>query len=168
LVIGMVRSSFCTSGTGWEVPARRKDRAILRRLAADRNSCSRNSRNLKAGRSTQTLSRMGFWRRTTRYLAVGIPEIPLRDAGETQREPDATDHEMAIAAIVPPNGSKELPHRRRSGGGPGKGLDAQAFKRQAKKARMLIEGGGLISDARKRWADENRRDTASAVCVIVL
>ena len=43
---------------------------------------------------------------------------------------------------------------------------AQAFERQAKKALMLIAGGGLISDARKRWTDENRRDTASSVCVI--
>jgi len=120
------------------------------------------------GRQHVDIGQSSIRAKFTRSPAGGIPEIPLRDAGETQREPDATDHEMAIAAIVPPNGSKELPHRRRSGGGPGKGLDAQAFKRQAKKARMLIEGGGLISDARKRWADENRRDTASAVCVIVL
>src|SRR5207249_10041601 len=41
-VIGMtVPSFYCTSGTGWEVPARRKDSAILRRLESDRNGCRR-------------------------------------------------------------------------------------------------------------------------------
>src|SRR5439155_9997408 len=42
LVIGMtVPSFYCTSGTGWEGPARRKDSAILRRLESDRNGCRR-------------------------------------------------------------------------------------------------------------------------------
>src|SRR6266571_2481742 len=57
---------------------------------------------------------------------------------------------------------RELPHWRRSGGCPGKRLDAQAFEHQAKKARMLIQGGGLIIDERKRRTDENRWDASTS------
>ncbi len=65
-------------------------------------------------------------------------------------------------------GLKELPHRWRSGGSPGKCLDAQAFQRQANKALMLIEGSGLIAHAGKRWTDDDCWDAPSAVRVIAL
>jgi hypothetical protein len=85
------------------------------------------------------------------------------------REPDATDQEeVTNGAIVAPHRLEELPHSWRRGGSAGKRLDAQAFEHQAKDTLMLVERGGLITSARKRWTDENRRDTTSAVRVIVL
>src|SRR6266550_3254244 len=79
-----------------------------------------------------------------------LPRKPTLDMLRRHKSELGTLSLCCRIALWRTTGLKEFPHRRRSGGSPGKCLDAQAFQRQAKKALMLIEGGGLIVDEGKR------------------
>src|SRR5713226_5423381 len=85
---------------------------------------------------------------------------------EHWRASSAGDPRVHIRPFTRAGEREELPHCRRSSGGPGRGLDAHAFEHQAQNALVLIERAGLISGLRGRWADKNCHHPTSAVCVV--